>query len=481
MDSAAPRITVIGTGYVGAAQAACLAELGFGVLGVDTSPDRIESLWAARPGIYEAGLEESLRRGVASGRLTFTTSYPQAAEFGDIHFLCVGTPQRPGSRGADLSQLCTCLDSLGPLLTRPCLVVGKSTVPVGTAAALTLRLARAAPAGAAAELAWNPEFLREGHAVEDTLRPDRIVIGVQSARAEATLRRVYAKALADGVPLVATNMATAELAKMAANAFLATKISFINAMAEVCEPAGADVSALAEAIGYDPRIGSAGMRPGLGFGGSCLPKDIRAFGDRAAELGVEQAVRFLSEVDMINQRRRLRMVDLACELASGSLADRAVGVLGLAFKPGSDDIRDSPALDVAASLHSVGAEVTAFDPAAMANARRVCPQLRYADSVIEAARRAEVLLVLTDWPQFAAVDPAEAGAVVARRVIADGRHALDAARWRAAGWYYRSLGSPAGAAADGDGAPGPAASARLAAASTSPVLTAARTWSARAE
>jgi len=437
--SGALRLTVFGTGYLGTVHAVAMAEVGFQVLGVDTDPARIEVLCAGRPGIHEPGLTAMLRRGLASGRLAFTTSYRRAAASGDVHFICVGTPQcEDGSARAELSQLEACLTTLAPLLSRPCLVVGKSTVPVGTAA----RLASSVLPGTA-ELAWNPEFLREGHALADTLQPDRIVAGVQSPRAEAILRRVYEKQIAAGVPFVVTDLATAELVKLAANAFLAAKISFINAMAEVCEAVGADAALLAAALGHDPRIGGGGMRPGLGFGGGCLPKDIRAFSGQADELGALQTASLLRLVDTINQRRRDRMVALAAELAGGSLAGARVGVLGLAFKPGTDDIRDSPAMAVATTLRELGAVVTAFDPAAMDRARAQCPGLCYARSPAEAARDADVLLVLTEWPQFTAADPGELGAVAAKRNVVDGRHALDRTRWQAAGWHYRALGQPA--------------------------------------
>ena len=434
------RLTVLGTGYLGATHAACLAELGFEVLGLDTDKTRISALAAGRPPFYEPGLGPLLERGLASGRLRFTSSYAEAAGFGDVHFICVGTPQQDGSGRADLSQLDGCVDALAPLLTRPCLVVGKSTTPVGTAACVAGRLAQLAPAGAAAELAWNPEFLREGYGVADTLRPERIVAGVRSAAAEATLREIYAEPVAAGVPFVVTDYPTAELAKVAANAFLATKISFINAMAEVCEASGADVTKLAELLGYDHRIGAAGMRPGLGFGGSCLPKDIRAFRTRAAELGAGDALGFLREVEAVNARRRARVIELAAGLAGGSLAGRAVGVLGLAFKPDSDDLRDSPALDVALTVQRMGARVTAYDPVAMDRASRAYPQLRYAASVEGAAADADVLLLLTEWPEFTQAEPEVIGKAVAQRNIVDARHALDPAAWQAAGWTFRTLG-----------------------------------------
>jgi UDPglucose 6-dehydrogenase len=434
------RLTVIGAGYLGAVHAACLAELGFEVLGVDIDPVLVATLNQGQAPFCEPGLDPMLRRGLRSGRLRFTVSLPEAARFGDVHFLCVGTPQRNGHPGADLSQLYACVDALAPLLRRPCLVAGKSTTPVGTAAALAERLAALAPAGPQAELAWNPEFLREGYAVSDTLRPARIVAGVRSAYAEAVLRDVYRKLTDAGTPLLLTDLATAELAKAAANAFLATKISFINAMAEVCEAAGADVTVLADVLGRDPRIGAAGLRPGLGFGGGCLPKDIRALRHRGEELGAGPALSFLRDVDSINLRCRSRTIAAARELAGGSLQDQAVGVLGAAFKPGSDDIRESPALAVAVAVCGLGARVTVYDPAAAAKAVAAYPQLKQVGSAEAAARDADVLLVLTEWDEFRDADPDILGKAVRRRNVLDARHALDPARWRAAGWTYRALG-----------------------------------------
>jgi UDPglucose 6-dehydrogenase len=434
------RLTVLGTGYLGTAQAACLASLGFDVLGVDTDPDKIASLSNGIVPFHEPGLEPLLQKGLASGRLSFTADYARAAAFGDVHFVCVGTPQQHDSYRADLSQLEACIGKLAPLLDRDCLIIGKCTVPVGTAQSLAERLRVLAPG---AELVWSPEFLREGHAVQDTLTPDRIVVGVQSARAEAIVRAVHAEQIAAGTPFLVTDLATAELVKVAANAFLATKISFINAMAEVCEAAHGDVHLLAEALGHDSRIGPAGLRPGLGFGGGCLPKDIRAFMARADELGVDQALSFLREVDAINMRRRARMVDLARELAGGAgFAGARVGVLGVAFKPDSDDIRDSPALDVARTIHDLGAVVTVYDPVAMPAARRAHPELCYAASAVEAAQDADVMLLLTEWDEFREADPEILGKVVNKRNIVDGRNALDPARWREASWHYRALGRP---------------------------------------
>jgi UDPglucose 6-dehydrogenase len=431
------RLTVLGAGYLGITHAACMASLGFEVLAVDTDARKVGQLNAGQLPIFEPGLGEFLRSGLDSGRLTFTTSYPRAAAFGDVHFICAGTPPRPASGQADLSQVYGCVAALAPLLRRPSLVVGKSTVPVGTARPLAAELAAACQG---VELAWNPEFLREGSAISDALAPDRIVMGVMSPRGERLLRHVYAQPISDGAPVFVTDLETAELAKVAANAFLATKISFINAMAEVCEVSGGDVNALAQILGADPRIGPASLHPGLGFGGGCLPKDIRAFIARADDLKASAALGFLREVDAINLRRRTRVVGLASDLAGGDLTGVPVCVLGAAFKPRSDDVRDSPALDVAHILQGMGADITVFDPAAVANARREWPMLNYADTLHDAARDAHIVLLLTEWPEFARLEPGDLDSLVTRRMIVDGRNVLNAAQWRAAGWNYRALG-----------------------------------------
>ncbi|GAA3235272.1 UDP-glucose/GDP-mannose dehydrogenase family protein [Actinocorallia longicatena] len=436
----AHRLTVIGTGYLGTTHAAAMAELGFEVLGLDIDEDRIARLAAGDLPFYEPGLPELLRRNLAAGRLRFTTSYAELAEFGDVHFLCVGTPQRQGENAADVSFVDSAIRSLVPLLRREALIVGKSTVPVGTAARVAGLIGELTSENV--ELAWNPEFLREGFAVQDTLHPDRIVAGVPSAAAEKILREVYAAQIGEGVPFLTTDYPTAELVKVSANAFLATKISFINAMAEVCEATGADVTKLSQALSYDDRIGGKFLGPGLGFGGGCLPKDIRAFMARAGELGVDQALSFLREVDAINIRRRHRMVDLARDLLGGSFDGRGVAVLGAAFKPDSDDVRDSPALDVAAAIQQQGGVVTVYDPQANANAARAQPSLSFAASTAEAARGADVTLLLTEWREFRDLDPEALGTLVAVRNIVDGRNALDPERWRAAGWTYKALGRP---------------------------------------
>jgi len=441
-SSAAPRVTVIGTGYLGATHAICMAILGFDVVGVDVAQDKIDRLNAGEVPFFEPGLPELLVKALESGRLRFTRDYAEAGAFGDVHFLCVGTPQKPGSHAADLQYVEAAVTALAPHLKRRALIAGKSTVPVGTAARLTALLHELAPAGDEIELAWNPEFLREGFAVEDTLRPDRLVFGVASDWAEQQLRTVFEPVIEQGTPVVVTDLNTAELVKVAANSFLATKISYINAMAEVCEATGADVHQLADALSYDTRIGGRFLRPGLGFGGGCLPKDIRAFAHRAEELGVGQAVAFLHEVDAINRRRRARTVDLVRELAGGSLEGARIAALGAAFKPDSDDIRDAPALDVARMLQEGGANVRVYDPEAMSNARRAYPDLEYAASTFDAARDADVVVLLTEWTEFRKVDPAALADVVAQRKVVDGRHALDPVAYRAAGWEYRALGRP---------------------------------------
>jgi UDPglucose 6-dehydrogenase len=436
-----PKLSVIGTGYLGATHAVCMVELGFDVIGLDVDEEKIERLAKGEVPFFEPGLPELLTKHSSSGKLRFTTSYEEAAEFADVHFVCVGTPQKKGEYSADLRHVESAFTSLSPHLTRKVLVVGKSTVPAGTAAHME-KLMRSLTPSKDVELAWNPEFLREGFAVEDTLRPDRLVFGVHSDWAEQQLRAAFAPVIETGTPVVVTDFATAELVKVAANSFLATKISFINAMAEVCETTGADVTALSKAIGYDDRIGHKFLRAGLGFGGGCLPKDIRAFIARAGELGVDQAVSFLREVDEINLRRRARTVELGLDLIDGSYRGTRIAILGAAFKPNSDDIRDSPALDVAASIGRRGGDVVVYDPQALDNARRAHPELAYVNSLDEALTGADVTMVLTEWDEFQDMDPVAVGEQVAQRNMVDGRNILDPVAWRKAGWRYRALGRP---------------------------------------
>ncbi|WP_185294211.1 UDP-glucose dehydrogenase family protein [Mycolicibacterium litorale] len=439
------RCAVFGTGYLGATHAAGMAELGHEVVGVDIDPGKVAKLAAGNIPFFEPGLPEVLTANLGAGRLTFTTDYDVAAEFADVHFLGVGTPQKRGEYGADLRHVHAVIDTLVPRLRRDAVIVGKSTVPVGTAADLAGRARALAPAGVDVEVAWNPEFLREGLAVHDTMHPDRIVLGVQedSRRAEQAVRQLYAPLLEAGVPFLVTDLQTAELVKVSANAFLATKISFINAIAEVCEAAGADVGLLADALGHDPRIGRRFLNAGLGFGGGCLPKDIRAFMARAGELGASHALTFLREVDSINMRRRTRMVELTTAACGGSLLGANVAVLGAAFKPHSDDVRDSPALNVAGMLQLNGATVNVYDPKAMDNSRRVFPTLNYATSIADACEHADAVLVGTEWPEFVDLEPAALADTVRAKVVVDGRNCLDAARWQDAGWRVYALGRQA--------------------------------------
>lgn len=435
---------MLGTGYLGATHAACMAELGHNALGVDVDAKKIEELSHGRVPFHEPGLPEVLSRNIEAGRLSFSTSYEDAAAFAKVHFLGVGTPQSKDGLGADLSYVYSVIENLVPLLEGDHLILGKSTVPVGTAEKLQELADSLTKPGSSVEIAWNPEFLREGFAVKDTLTPDRIVVGVNTKRAqskaEEVSREVYAKAIANGTPFIVTNLPTAELVKVAANAFLATKISFINAVSEVCEVAGADITQLAEAIGKDDRIGPKFLRAGLGFGGGCLPKDIRAFIAHAEELGVGQALSFLREVDDVNLRRRQRVVDLARSTAGGDLKGVQVAMLGAAFKPDSDDIRDSPALEVAASMAAEGAEVKVFDPYAMKNAQQKFPQLHYADTTADALRDADLVVLGTEWKEFKELDPEAAATMVKHRSMIDARNVLPLAKWRDAGWTVISLG-----------------------------------------
>ncbi|MGA5824157.1 UDP-glucose dehydrogenase family protein [Kitasatospora sp. NPDC094028] len=436
------KLTVIGCGYLGATHAAAMAELGHQVLGMDTDTDKVDALNKGQAPFVERGLDDLLAKHTATGRLRFTASYAEAAAFADVHFLGVGTPQRDGSGAYDLTHLHTAVRQLAPRLSDGALIIGKSTVPVGTVAKLRQTLDEHTPAGASARLSWSPEFLRESFAVLDTLEPDRIVLGIEDGdtSSEAVFRTVYADVLATGSPLIVTDIATAELIKGTANAFLATKISFINAMAELCEKTGADVQQIALALGYDHRIGAKGMRPGLGFGGGCLPKDLAGFTHRADELGADTGL--LRQVAAINLRRREHTVDLAREALGGTLVGTRIAAWGAAFKAHTDDIRDSPALAVADALQRAGAEVTVHDPAAMENARRAYPQLDYADDPTQAVTGAGLLLHLTDWPQYSDTDPEDLARHIAVPKVIDARGTLNASHWRAAGWTFRALGRP---------------------------------------
>jgi len=430
------RVSVIGTGYLGATHAACIASLGFEVVGIDVDPEKITMLAGGKVPFYEPELEELLAAQIKSGRLTFSTNFQDAAD-ADIHFICVGTPQQTGSLAADLKYVDAALDAIAPIAKAGSLVVGKSTVPVGTAQRLREQLISLNPA---VDLAWNPEFLREGFAVEDTLKPNRLVVGVVSDAAEAKLKELYKSNLVANTPWVRADLPTAELVKVAANSFLATKISFINAMAEICEAAGGDVTVLAKAIGYDPRIGSRFLQAGIGFGGGCLPKDIRAFMARADELGATQALEFLREIDSINLRARSRVIELVRKDLADDLKGKRVAVLGAAFKPDSDDVRDSPALDISVQIQAAGATVVIHDPKAMKNAEKRFPVLNFANSIEDCLKGADIVLHLTEWKIYREINPVAVKSLVKNAIIIDGRNSLDREAWQAAGWKFRALG-----------------------------------------
>ena len=433
------KISVIGCGYLGAVHAVAMASLGHNVVGIDSNRAKISSLSSGQPTILEPGFADLLREGLDSGRLAFSAD-PEAAGGARVHFIGVGTPQRPDSHAADLAFLNDAVDSLLPCLREGDVVAGKSTVPVGTAAALEPRIRRAGGC-----LVWNPEFLREGSAVRDTLEPDRLVYGLSREEADSragrdALDECYGALLAAGVPRLTMDFATAELVKVAANSFLATKISFINAMSQACDATGADVVELARALGFDERIGRLFLRAGIGFGGGCLPKDIRALRARAEELDLREAFRFLAEVERINDGQRARTVGML-EGLTGGLEGRKVAVLGATFKPDTDDIRSSPALSIASALVERGARVTISDPAASAEAvaAEVEGAAFFADAEAAVAG-AEAVLLCTEWEQYVRLDPARIGELVSERVVVDGRNALDPDAWKRAGWDYRGVG-----------------------------------------
>ena len=429
-------LSVVGCGYLGATHAACMSSLGFTVVGVDTDPEKVALLQSGKLPFYEPGLDTLLEQEMKTGRLSFTTDF-SAVKDADVHFVCVGTPQSKDGLAADLTYVKSAVAAIAPHLKEGSLVVGKSTVPVGTAQGLRDELAKSAPQ---ADLAWNPEFLREGFAVEDTLTPNRLVVGVANKRAEEILKEVYEPVIALGTPWIRADLPTSELVKVAANSFLATKISFINAMAEVCEAAGGDVTVLAKAIGYDPRIGNRFLQAGIGFGGGCLPKDIRAFMARAEELGAKQALEFLREIDAINLRARQRVIDVVRGELSEDLTKYKIAVLGATFKPDSDDVRDSPALDIAAQLQAAGAIVVVHDPQGIEPARKRFPNLQYQEVVTDALKDADLILHLTEWKEYRQIDPAAIASLVKSKIIIDGRNMLDRTMWRNAGWKFHALG-----------------------------------------
>jgi UDPglucose 6-dehydrogenase len=438
------RMSVIGCGHLGATHAACMASVGHEVIGVDIDEDKVSLLNSGKGWFHEPGLDPMLAANIERGRLRFTTNFAEAAEFASVHFIGVATPGHADG-SYDLSQVHAALSSLAPHLRGDCLIIGKSTVPPGTAANLQAMIdGMLRPGQARVEIVWNPEFLREGRAVEDTLRPDRIVVGAVTAEAAATIREIYRALTETGIPLVLTDLATSELAKGAANAFLATKISFINAMADICAATGGDVSALAHSLGLDPRIGQAFLKAGIGYGGACLPKDVRGLGTFARAIGVQNATMLLGAVDEVNAARSRQTIALV-ERAVDGVAGKRVAIWGATFKAGTDDVRDSAALQIADRLRSLGATVTVYDPMGSGNALASYPELAYAVSAHAAAADANVIVVVTAWPEFALVEPAEIGHVVREKVVIDACQGIDVTDWHGAGWRVSSLtGVPAG-------------------------------------
>jgi UDPglucose 6-dehydrogenase len=431
------KVTVIGLGYLGATHAVAMAELGHEVIGIEPDAQKLASLSAGILPFHEPGLDAALPKAISSGKLKFQSEHDENSASADIHFICVGTPQTKGSDAADTSYVVAAAKELASWIKPTSVVAGKSTVPVGTAA--LLQSAMSEIAGFDVHLAWNPEFLREGTALEDSLKPDRIVVGTESQHSVDVLREVYAPILATGTPFLELDVPTAELVKVAANAFLATKISFINAMAEVAEVSGADAVSLAKAIGYDERIGNKFLRTGIGFGGGCLPKDIRGFVARAEELGVGSAVEFLKDVDAVNLRRRDKVVELANK-ELGSLTGKAITMLGISFKPDSDDLRDSPALEISQRLTALGAKVTVHDPVSLTPLATRSPELYREQDLLKASSGAELVILGTEWKQYREIDPVEFGKVVATKTIIDGRNVLEVAKWQSAGWRVIALG-----------------------------------------
>ena len=435
------RLSVIGTGYLGVTHSVCMASLGHKVVALDVDAKKISALSAGLVPFHEPELPEMLASGLASGNLIFTSDFEQVAQNADVHFLCVGTPQSGDSGAADLSQIQAAVSALAPFLTKPCLVVGKSTVPVGTAKWISDYFANNSPAGTDVHVVWNPEFLREGFAVQDTLHPDRVVLGITHEADVEILKEVYAEALTSDTPLIVTDYSTAELVKVAANAFLATKISFINSFADLADKVGADVSTLADAIGHDTRIGRRFLNAGIGFGGGCLPKDIRALQARADELGLSEQFAFLKNVDAVNQSRRTHVVELT-RTELGSLTGKTITILGAAFKPDSDDIRDSPALDIALALADAGAKVQLHDPVALPQVRARNLPVTAIDDVSEAFTSADLVLHLTEWQDYRELNPEKLGQSVKTKRIIDGRNVLDRDLWSNAGWQITYLGKP---------------------------------------
>ena len=431
------KVTVIGLGYLGATHAVAMAKLGHEVLGIEPDERKLSALASGFLPFHEPGLDKALQEVIAHGSIQFANQHDHRTTEANLHFICVGTPQKVGSEAADTTYVFSAAKKLAKWISETAVVAGKSTVPVGTAQALQEEMSKVA--GFEVNLAWNPEFLREGTALEDSLSPDRIVIGTWNEHSAQVLREVYKAITDNGTPFLELDVPTAELVKVSANAFLATKISFINAMAEIAEVSGADAVALAKAIGYDERIGNKFLRTGIGFGGGCLPKDIRGFMARAEELGVGSAVDFLKDVDAINLRRRDRVVELA-QAELGELANKKITMLGISFKPDSDDLRDSPALEISQRLVGLGAQVVVHDPVALDALKTRDASLETEANVFDALKDADLVILGTEWRDYKELDPKRVAELVKVRTVIDGRNVLDVAKWQGAGFRVLALG-----------------------------------------
>jgi UDPglucose 6-dehydrogenase len=436
------RIAMVGAGYVGLVSGACFAEFGVDVCIVDTDAAKVAALREGRIPIYEPGLDKLVVDNARDGRLRFTTELAEAVRGAEAVFLAVGTPSRRGDGHADLSYVFAAAEQVAQAAEAPLVLVTKSTVPVGTGARIKALVSQARP-GLEIAVASNPEFLREGSAISDFMRPDRVVIGTEAGavgeRALSVLKRLYRPLYLFETPIVATAIETAELIKYAANAFLATKITFINEIADLCEKVGADVHDVARGIGLDGRIGRKFLHPGPGYGGSCFPKDTLALARTAQDYGAP--VRLVETTIAVNEARKAQMAERIIAACGGSLAGKTIAVLGLAFKPETDDMRDSPALVVVPKLVEAGATVRAFDPAAMANAQPLLPQaVHYTGGVAEAAEGADALVLLTEWNEFRALAPARLKAMMRGELLLDLRNVYDPEAMRAAGFRYSSIG-----------------------------------------
>ena len=431
------RIAMIGTGYVGLVSGTCLADFGHHVTCVDKDAGKIEGLHAGRMPIWEPGLEALVKANVDRGRLAFTTELAEAVKDAEAVFIAVGTPSRRGDGHADLSYVFAAAEELAGLLTRPVVVVTKSTVPVGTGDKIAALLKeKGAPDGVS--VASNPEFLREGAAIADFKHPDRILVGAEDDRAREALAEIYRPLFLNRAPLLFTSRRTAELTKYAANAFLATKISFINEMANLCEAVGADVQDLARGIGLDNRIGPKFLHAGPGYGGSCFPKDTLALLRTAEEAGIEQ--RIVSTVVGVNDDRKAAMAGRVSDALGGSVQGKRIGVLGLTFKPNTDDMRDAPSIPLVEGLVEGGAEVIAFDPVGREQAEKVLPKIAYAESAESVADGADALVVVTEWDEFRALDLDELAGRMRGKVLVDLRNIYDRADAEKAGLAYRGVG-----------------------------------------